>query len=245
MLENIVESSVNRRDFLRLIAASSVFGCGGDGITSNGITNPIDLDNNEAGSDTFNIFDYLPLEEGNEWTYVVNNGEGERTLRVLSVEEQTDKKIIQINGLFSGIEIYHIKDGSLLLYSTGNPGNMGYMDPPVVKGNTDMWFWEEIVTEFDYYLKFNDWRDIGDGINVVTLLPLEDVKTLAGKFKDCLKIEETSRSEFFNAVERGSSSVETTWFAKGIGKVKITHSIIGTTPERGGYTEFNLKDYKI
>jgi len=247
MLENIILSSVSRRDFLKIAATSYVFGCGEKRITNTKSSNNNNQESNNPSNDPYSIFDYLPLEEGNEWTYAIESrsvikSENERTLKILSIEEGEDKKTVRMNGFFSETEIYYIKDGTIFLYS--DEGDDGYLDPPIIKGNSDMWFHEHITTNFDYYLysRIGGWRDMGDGINVTTLLSLEDVKTPAGKFKDCLKIQDSLRSKFI--LSEGYSET-TTWFAKGIGKVKVAHAIPEVVPERGGYIEFILKHYRI
>ncbi len=253
-LENLLDKEISRRMFLAGLAMELFIGC-----SENKITNPrnrYDPDQNDQNTkerdDKFNIFDYFPLETGNEWIYAIKGipSENNDIDRVLSVRDDVDKKVVVIGsgnvslGSSAKMEyhhIYYIQNGSLLSYGSDYGDDHLYVEPPIVEGNLSMSVGSRFVTNFNFYNKINsdEWKHMGKGVSTFTLLSLEDIEVPVGRFENCLRIEGRKNYKFFDESIDRTPIVKTHWFAKGIGKVKTSLEILQD------YYEFELIDYSV
>ena len=226
MLENIVDASLSRRRFLKLVAASSVFGCRGNGKRIF----------NATSEGPFNIFDYFPLSKGSKWKYTDWENE------VITFHEGEDRKEITYGSRRSAnrTETYFIKGDELFLHSEGVSS---YFEPDVLVGNSSVNLGDSFATNFDLYIQGGDifsgnisFRKHGTGVITWAYSSLEDVEVPVGIFRNCLRVEKVNKESLWRGVFQGASE-DTYWLAKGVGRVKHISLSLGR--------HFDLVDYEI
>ncbi len=230
MLETVISRSMNRRDFLKIATASSVFGCSGDGNGKRIFDAP--------SESPFSIFDYFPLAKGNKWIY---NGWVNEVVSVSETDE--GKEILYGPRKFpSKYEIFHVKGNELFLHG----GITSYFDPDILIGNSNVDMGANFTTNFDLYVEglaglsddgiITKFIKSGTGVTRFIYASLEDVEVPAGIFRNCLRVHLIRKESLFGGFIEGSSE-DVYWLAKDIGRVKYSSSSLKRILE--------LTDYEI
>jgi hypothetical protein len=175
--------------------------------------------------------EYLPLIEGNRWTYKMTNGM-EMTVKVTGFAEikgircalletsaggQTSQEYIATDA--GGVRAYKLKAGGQeILY-----------DPPILRIKLPFKAgeaWSSTVTQGGLIVQSN-FRSLG----------IEKVATVAGSF-DCIKIETVTTTP------AGSGQITTTgWYVNGVGLVQM-HVQTGGEEMTFRLTETNVRPWK-
>lgn len=158
--------------------------------------------------------DYYPTEVGTRLVYDMDDGKGELILRVADVEEKDGAKVVTIEQRgttrWLPFERVSISERGLLRveYFGYTIEPMYLLKFPVKAG--DKW-------DFSYSRQgaLTGWKGTD------TVIGEEEVTVPAGKFK-AIKLEGVATEEDGKPREKPQKS--TTWFAKGVGRVKVVNS---------------------
>jgi hypothetical protein len=173
--------------------------------------------------------DYFPLRVGDSWKYRSTVSDAEVTVKVVSVEKQSDGTMRYLLEKVAGVKIhdwYSKTNEWVLMHRETYPEHEGmevkyepakqYLKSPLVAGAT--WNWKgKSITQ----------NDVQESNQVIGL---EMVEVPAGKFR-AMKI--------VSQVSEGASLTKTYWYVEGVGLVKYTTE---SGPIRYG---FELVDYSF
>lgn len=205
----------------------------------------------------YNLEQYFPLNRGDSWVYSL-------TERIAVQEVDSEEKVSAVEVTISGEETENVKevvrmsvkyegdanDYFIIKDSAGikaykfleDDGGYCVFDPPVLLLPAQMNEGENveysgIATYFD---SMGNKRGTEKIIKVFSLTGLEDIKTKAGTFKDCLRIflKEDFDSDF-GEIENNSY---TFWLSPEIGKVKEIINTILSRLSNNDNKEFLAKE---
>ena len=165
----------------------------------------------------FDMADYFPLNQGDEWIYI-NNYRGDGRLPVKTAIDGAEL----VNGVETikfGGGCYVMDSEGLKKYKQGVPGdNYLIFDPPriIFPAQFDVGETYLYSVSAKIYSSDDTLIDIETGNDTVILGNVRDVTVPAGTFKDCLKIY-TYSSLFLGHY---GGTIKTEWYARNIGLIK-------------------------
>lgn len=170
----------------------------------------------------FNITEYYPLQENNQWNYYSTSG----NLKEYSIGTKNikGKEVIVLENSKREQEFYGYLNGKLKLMGAYSPSTGEfYLEPGIVIGTNSLKIGDEYSTTSNIifpnlpYIK-------GTITGTLEFKGLEHVSVPAGEFGDCLKARETGNINIINTSTNqrniGYEAVNH-WFAKNIGHTKI------------------------
>ena len=205
-----------------------------------------DDDEDDTGT-SINAEDYIPLKQGNTWTWnnTDNNGVSSTSLEVMTGTTTIDGKTYWIINDSDVETIYvRIENNIIYVYIDVEPFNreVPLFDFNKSPGDTWITFTDSKTEQGHSYSLNQTGKYIG----------LKDVTVPAGSFSDCVVFEITTNSEYSTIVDNNTyttthTEISTMYFAKGVGTVK---DIIVITEESGGEKSESsetseLKSYNI
>jgi len=194
----------------------------------------------QGNAAAYNMAQYFPLHQGDEWTYLstLNNGAPVEIKSVVSGPE-----------LVNGVETmkigvhYRVMDSEgLKTYRWDRPefGQFYIYDPPELTFPAQFSLgdsYQQSYTNSIYSLDDGTLLDTGTVSETVTLEAVEDVSVPAGTFKDCLKVHYSITYQ--NSSGEYGELEDSNWFFRNVGGVKVESDIL-VRPPGGNGLEFDL-----
>ena len=191
---------------------------------------------------SYEMKEYFPLSEGDSWIYSVVEDNAD-----ISQEEIAVKGLEEVGGI-NTVKVYHgeeyycyaIDKEGVKNFKIFDEGEYDLFDPPLVKypninlGETQQYSVTRIRYGADGVKKSSEVEEYS-----VKLENIEDVKVLAGNFKDCLKfVEVRSRTKPNGTKQKETCKI---YLAPGVGKIEEACSEIEVTPEGKSSTFGSVK----
>ena len=201
-----------------------------------------DKDDEDDTGTSINAEDYIPLKEGNTWTWndTDNNGVSSTSVEVMTEPTTIDGKTYWVINFTDKVTTYiRIANNIAYIYIEDEPFNREVPLFDFNKSPGDTWTtFSETIT---------DQGNSGTITQTVTYIGRKDVTVPAGSFSDCVVFEYTTQSEYsfiVNNITRNGKYAEITtiYLAKGVGPVK---DIIVVTDEYDGEISESLETSEL
>jgi|GEM_PF-2122735 len=186
-----------------------------------------------ANVSAYNMAEYFPLHQGDEWTYSTTvNGITTEGKAVVSGTEQVNG----VETIKMGVHCVVMDSEGLKTYKWERPefGQVYIYDPPELTFPAHFSLGDVYQQSYKNSICSLDGGTLLDTSTVsetVTLESVEDVTVPAGTFKDCLKVHYSITYQ--NSSGEYGELEDSNWFARNVGRIKVESDVLVYHPVVG------------
>jgi len=195
-----------------------------------------------ANVSAYNMAEYFPLEQGNEWTWLMTTGKFSMPLRRFidgteSINEMETMKLKTKMMYFIPTRAYDCvasDSEGIKIYKTYNlDGTIRIYDPPKIFYPAQLDLGEIHQSSWSYtdYDKDENILSTGTGSGETSIDLVENVTVRAGTFEGCLKISDSMTEQSSDGEMIRIDS--TIWLARNVWQVKVDSTWYWSHPEEG------------